>query len=637
VDAPGTQGHPAAVFPTWRPHGQRGSSAPAALLERLALLVPEGPLELRIVGRVLLHAALVGLAAGVLGTAFLLALDHGQRLLLEGLGGLELLRARGEGVAPYAARTLLPWALVLLPVLGGLASGLLTSWLAPETAGGGGDATIEAYHRGGNVRARVVPVKFLAAFATLSTGGSGGREGPTMHIGAAIGAAVGRLLPTSPRERRVLLVAGIAAGISAVFRTPLGAALLAAEMLHRDDFEGEALVPAILASVVAYSVAIAALGETTLFGHGRPFPFTPRHLPLYAALALLVSLAAAAFVRLLRAAQAASAALPGPVWLRPAAGGLVTGALGAAMAVGLSGTLGPGAAGFGVLGGGYGVAQAAMDSAAAWMPGGWDLVLLLLGLAAAKAVASAATIGSGGAAGDFAPSLVIGALCGAAFAHAARALLHDPSIDPAAFALVGMGTFYGGVAHVPLAALVLVAELAGSYDLLVPMMLTVGIAYVALRRWTLYPAQPATRAAAPLHDLELPGATVGALAVPAALPDVREDASLAELARAAAGSAQRVLLVRAADGRARGLVDVTLLAHVPEADLGWTRAGDAMIPFAALAETAGLREAIEALRRTGLPQLPVVRGDLVVGWVGEREIARAVLGAPAATPAPEAT
>jgi CIC family chloride channel protein len=606
------------------------------LLERLALLVPEGPLELRIVGRVLLHAALVGLAAGVLGTAFLLALEHGQQLLLEGFAGLELLRARGEGNAPAAPGPFRPWLLVLLPTIGGLASGLLTAWLAPEAAGGGGDATIDAYHRGGGMRARVVPVKFAASFAVLSTGGSGGREGPTMQIGAAIGALVGRLLPTSPRERRVLLVAGIAAGIAAVFRTPLGAALLAAEMLHRDDFEGEALVPAILASVVAYSVAIAAVGETTLFGHVRSFPFTPRHLPLYAALALLVSLAAAAFVRLLRTAQSASGALPGPIWLRPAAGGLVTGALGATLAVALERTLGPGAAAFGVLGGGYGVAQAAMDSAAAWMPSGAELVLLLLGLAAAKAIASAATIGSGGAAGDFAPSLVIGALCGAAFAHAARALLHDPAIDPAAFALVGMGTFYGGVAHVPLAALVLVAELAGSYELLVPMMLTVGIAYVALRRWTLYPAQPATRAAAPLHELELPGGTVGGLAVAAALPEVREDATLADLARAAAGSLQRVLLVRGRDGRPRGLVDVTLLAHVPEADLGWTRASDAMIPYAALPEAAGLHDAIEALRRTGLPQLPVVRGDTVVGWVGEREIARAVLGATGTPSPPEA-
>jgi CIC family chloride channel protein len=616
---------------------QRTRAAPerAALLERVALLVPEGPLELRIVGRVLMHAALVGLAAGALGTLFLLALELGQRLLLEGLGGLELLRARGEPPGAAAAPgPLRPWVLALLPAAGGLASGLLTARFAPEAAGGGGDAAIEAYHRGGAVRLRVVPVKFAAAFAVLSTGGSGGREGPTMQIGAAVGAAVARLLPTSPRERRVLLVAGIAAGISAVFRTPLGAALLAVEMLHRDDFEGEALVPAILASVTAYAVAVTALGETTLFGVGRRFPFVPAQLPLYALLALLVSLAAAAFVRLLRGAQRAAQALPGPVWLRPAAGGLVTGVLGAALAAQVAAAFGPGAAAFGVLGGGYGVAQVAMDSASSWLPSGWGLVLLLLGLAAAKAIASAATIGTGGAAGDFAPSLVIGALCGAAFAHAARAVLGDGAVEPAAFALVGMGAFYGGVAHVPLAALVLVAELAGGYDLLVPMMLTVGIAYVALRRWSLYPAQPATRAAA-ARALAGPGpgpsVPVGALAVPPTLPEFPEETPLAAVAEAAAGAGQRVAVIVGPLGPV-GLLDVSLLAAVP--DLAWLRAADAAVPYAELPEEASLAEAVAALRRTRLPALPVARGGARIGFVGERELARAVLGA--GTPAPEA-
>lgn len=136
-----------------------------------------------------------------------------------------------------------PWLLALLPAVGGLASGHLTSRFAPEASGGGGDAAIEAYHHGGVIRRRVIPMKAVAAVLALSSGGSGGREGPTMQIGAAIGAAVARLLPTRRAERRVLLVAGIAAGIAAVFRTPLGAALLATEMLYRDDFEARSCRP----------------------------------------------------------------------------------------------------------------------------------------------------------------------------------------------------------------------------------------------------------------------------------------------------------------------------------------------------------------------------------------------------------
>lgn len=603
----------------------------------LAQVFPEAPLELRIVGRVLLHAAIVGVAAGLVGALFFAGLEAGQRILLEGIGGFSPLRARGEtlpGPAPEAPFR--PWLLALLPALGGLLSGVLTHRFAPEAAGGGGDATIEAYHRGGVMRWRVIPVKAAASIAALSAGGSGGREGPTMQIGAAIGALVGRFLPASRAERRVLFVAGVAAGISAVFRTPLGAALLATEMLYRDDFEADALVPSILASVVSYSVVIAAYGETTLFGVTARFPFRPAHLPLYAALALVVSLAAFAFVRALRVTQRASLRLPGPEWARPALGGLAVGILGTAIALYLESRYGHPALGLSVLGGGYGVVQAALDRAA-WFPEGAELVLLLGGLALAKIAASALTIGTGAAAGDFAPSLVIGGLVGSAFGFGASVLLGDPTIRPAAFALVGMGTFYGAVAHTPLAALVLVSELAGSYDLLVPMMLTVGIAYVALRRWSIYPTQPAGRAASPVHrgDAGSPAPGPGAPPIrdflaPCELPDFPESAPLSELAQAAAaGSRQRVVVVRAPDGRPRGLVELSLLANLSPADLQWTRAADAMVPFASVDLAAGWGDVVESLQRRGLSQLPAVEGGVLAGWIGDRELVRAFVASQA--------
>lgn len=137
-----------------------------------------------------------------------------------------------------------------------------------------------------------------------------------MQIGGAVGALVGRWLPATRREKRILLVAGIAAGMAAVFRTPLGAALLATEMLYRDDFESDALIPAILASVVAYSVVISIFGETTLFGHQARFPFVATHLVLYGLLAVLLAAAAVPFLRALRGVQRISARLPVPFWAR---------------------------------------------------------------------------------------------------------------------------------------------------------------------------------------------------------------------------------------------------------------------------------------------------------------------------------
>ena len=231
-----------------------------------------------------------------MGAAFFAALELVQRLLLEDLGGYRPLRASGETFLPEIGHVahFRPWLLVLLPAVGRAGGGIVLAARARDH-GGGGDAMIDAFHHhDGMIRKRVFWVKALASILTLGTGGSGGREGPTMQIGGALGSLCGRLLRRRRRERRILMVAGVAAGIAAVFRTPLGAALLAVEVLYRDDFESDALIPAVLASVIAYSVVISIFGESTLFAHPARFPFVIRHLPLYALLALFVSLLAVA-------------------------------------------------------------------------------------------------------------------------------------------------------------------------------------------------------------------------------------------------------------------------------------------------------------------------------------------------------
>ncbi|MDB4979705.1 MAG: Chloride channel protein [Myxococcales bacterium] len=474
---------------------------PVVTREFLTTILKEAtPVDLRIVGRTLLHAALVGLAAGLMGAAFFVALELIQKYVLEALAGYRVLRASGETFLPPldAGRPFRPWVLLLLPAVGALGAGLI-SQLAPETRGGGGDAMITAFHKhGGVIRRRVAGVKALASLFTLGTGGAGGREGPTMQIGGALGSWVGRILGVSTSERRILMVAGVAGGIAAVFRTPLGAALLAVEVLYRDDFESDALVPAVLASVTAYSVVISIFGESTLFAHPGRFPFIIKHLWLYGLLAILVTMLASLFVSSLRTVQRASAALAVPAWAKPALGGLALGIFAVPIVLFVGWRLAQPGQGVGLFGGGYGAVQVAITGAS-WLPSGWSGASLLLFLCFAKIVASSLTIGSGGSAGDFAPSLVIGGLFGGAFGRVAQMLTGDPRIDPGAFALVAMGTFYGGVAHAPLSSLVLVCELAGSYDLLVPLMLAEGIAFVALRKTSLYHAQMPTRRESPAH------------------------------------------------------------------------------------------------------------------------------------------
>jgi chloride channel protein, CIC family len=258
-------------------------------------------------------------------------------------------------------------------------------------------------------------------------------------------------------------------------------------------------------------------------------------------------------------------------------------------------------------------------------------VALLFLLCLAKIVAASLTIGSGGSAGDFAPSLAVGGLFGGAFGRACQLLLDDPSLAPGAFVLVGMGTLYGGISHAPLSALVLVCEMAGSYDLLVPLMLAEGIAFVALRNTYLYPAQVPTVRESPAHRnavLEhlLASTTVRMLMQrPEAHTSFRLDTPLHELVRVtSAGGWQDTFPVLDAAGQLTGLIDgssVFAAAHQPDGE--WLLAADLMLPPTWLAPGDDLRRATERMIESGLRELPVVEGDgSVVGFLDEADIAR---------------
>jgi chloride channel protein, CIC family len=601
----------------------------------LANLLPESvPLDMRIVGRTLFHAAIVGVGAGLIGAAFFAGLEYMQYFVLEVLGGYMPLRAHGEKIIrEHATRTFRPWLLVFLPAVGAALGGVLTR-LAPETAGGGGDAMIEAFHhRGGVIRKRVLWIKALASILTLGSGGAGGREGPTMQIGGALGSLVSRLLRVSPREARVLMVAGVAAGISAVFRTPLGAALLAVEVLYRDDFETDALIPAVLASVVAYSVVISIYGESTMFAHAARYPFTPVHLPLYVVLALGEAMLAAMFVAALRRVQRTSARVPVPRWARAGLGGLLLGMVSVPAIVVVGARIGVPGQGLGILGGGYGAVQTAITGAD-WLHGGWADVELLLALCMAKLVGASLTIGSGGSAGDFAPSLVLGGLFGGAFGRAAQLLLPNAHIDPGAFALVGMGTFYGGIAHVPLCALVMVCELAGSYDLLVPLMLAEGVAFIALRRQSLYTAQVPTRADSPLYkrpevDVLATVKVREAMTARTEFVSFRAATPAAEIVAGVSGaSSQHTFPVVDDAGRVRGLIaaEVLRLLTSEKDAAGWAIAADVMQAAIVARADDDLRSAAKKMLDNNLRELLVADAeDRVIGFLDETAIAKAYL------------
>jgi CIC family chloride channel protein len=437
----------------------------------------------------------------------------------------------------------------------------------------------------------------------------------------------------SARERRILLLAGAAAGISAVFRTPLGAAILVVEVLYREGFEADALIPSVLASVVSYSVVISIFGESTLFAHAPSYPFYPRHLPLYGLMAVMVALFASTFVSTLHRTRAMFRKLPVPRWARPAIGGLALGLLAAPLVAVIGERIGAPGQGLGVVGGGYGAAQIAITGSPL-LGEGWRAVQLLVLLALVKLVASSLTIGSGGSAGDFAPAMVMGGLLGGAFGRAAGLVFGDPNIDPGAFAMVGMGAFYGGIAHVPLASLVLVCEMAGSYDLLVPLMLAEAIAFVVLRRRSLYEAQVPTLRDSPVHarraiqDL-LAKFRVGDLMASRAYVEFQPQTPAREmLKQAGQADAHQDIFPVLERGTLKGIVTpegLRTLAGEPELQQ-WMLAADIMQAAVSVRAGDDASTAARLMLQAELRELPVVDDKgAIAGFIDEADVARVYL------------
>ncbi len=214
------------------------------------------PSQIRVMG----SAILVGIVAGVGAIAFDLATRVIERYALGVVVGYEpVARPSGEAALswlPLASTSFHPWLLLVVPTIGGILSGFLVYTFAPEAEGHGTDAVIAAYHtRQGLIRPRVPLIKIVASALTIGSGGSGGREGPVAQIGAGFGSLLANMLRMRPGEHRVLLAAGMGAGIAAIFRAPLAGALFASESLYwSPEFEPEVIIPAGLASVVSYCI-----------------------------------------------------------------------------------------------------------------------------------------------------------------------------------------------------------------------------------------------------------------------------------------------------------------------------------------------------------------------------------------------
>lgn len=422
---------------------------------------------------------LIGIISGLGGILFNFLLQTFGRFFTEDF--ISLLSFGHAGNGTFLGSPLSRWMMIGIPAIGGLLSGLLVFTFAPEAEGHGTDAMIESFHRKkGIVRWRVPIIKTIASALTIGSGGSAGKEGPIAQIGSGFGSFLASVLRLNDRERRIMLLSGAAGGIGAIFKAPLGAALFATEVLYRrEDFEFEAIIPCILSSIVGFMVFTYYEGSATIF-HIPYFTLaTPAQLPFYGGLGLVSALVGFIYIRCfygMRDRFFHRLSLI-PRSLRPAIGGLMLGALAFFVPE--------------VLGGGYKWIQLAIDG---------HLALQLMGvLVVAKIVATSFTISSGGSGGVFAPSLYIGSMLGGFYGNICASWFPRIVTEPAAFVLVGMGGFFAGVAKVPIAALIMVAEMTGGYSLIVPMMIVSSLAYLILGNVSLYEKQVPTRVDSPAH------------------------------------------------------------------------------------------------------------------------------------------
>ncbi|MCB9878497.1 MAG: chloride channel protein [Planctomycetes bacterium] len=586
-----------------------------------------------------LLAIVVGAVAGLGALAFEYMSGFVVHFALVGAAGYEPEGPRGEvklfgGDEEAAAqRGIVWWWLLVLPALGCMVSSLLCQRFAPEAKGHGTDAAIEAYHqKGGRIRGRVPPLKAICSAITLGCGGSGGREGPIAQIGAGFGSFLGQRLGLGERQIRTLLAAGMASGVGAIFRAPFAGALFAAEILYRDaELESEAVIPAFLASTVAYCVFCGSLALTgspdafnTLFllQDGFRFEHVVEMVP-YTLLAVGLVPAIWFYTRTFYGLERWFTRLPGPRPVVAAFGGLLTGV----MALG-AWWLSRDERALAVLSSGYGVLQQTLDGKVVGMAGAGLLLLVALG----KIVATSCTIGAGGSAGVFGPSMVIGGGVGGAVGLLCSQLGWVD--NPASLCIVGMCGFFAGAAKTPISTIVMVTEMTGSYQLLLPAVWVCGITFLLSRRSALYQKQVLNRAFSPAHKGEYVEALLERMKVadvfePKEIEKVTASTPLRDIVQMIAHSRQDYFPVTDDDGRFVGMLSVHDVRQFTfdESVYRLAIAADIMSsPPVVVRPGDDLHKALETFDSIWIDELPVVDADdpdKVLGQLRRRAINRA--------------
>ncbi len=581
--------------------------------------------------RVLGLSIIVGIVAGLAATVFYVATEAASHFALDGLAGYRPEPApAGEIKFSWMQptdTTFRPWLLVLIPTVGGLLAGLIIYTFAPEAEGHGTDSAIAAYHRKQGYMRPIVPiVKIIASALTIGSGGSGGREGPIAQIGAGFGSSLADMLKLRPAERRILLAAGMGAGIGAIFRAPVAGALFAAEVLYSSpEFEPEVILPAALSSVIAYSTFGAIFGWTPLFDTPELAFGSPVQLVGYTLLALAMVPLAMLYTRTFYGITGLFKRMPGPPHIRPAIGACLTGLLG----VGLYFSFGEQAV-LGVLSFGYAAVQQVLTEPESMS------ISLLAALALGKLLTTSLTIGSGGSGGVFGPSMVIGACAGGAIGLALREYWPALGADPASYAVVGMAGFFAAAAKTPFSTMIMVSEMTGGYLLLLPALWVCTVSFMLSDRRSIYSQQVESRTRSPAHQASfvrqiLAGQTISKLISTGEMRVLKPRDSLAEVFHRFDDATIAVMPVVDDNRRLVGVIDLeeVYLASQAPSLLPLVLAADLMhADVSPVLANESLENVYATFVESGYQALPVVdnlEDRRVQGMIRRGEVASAYL------------
>ena len=351
-----------------------------------------------------------------------------------------------------------PWAFPLIPTAGGLACGLIVYFFAREARGHGIPEVIYAVlMKGGIIRARVAVAKLFATVFSLGSLGSAGQEGPIVQIGSSVGSALGQALRMSSHSVKTLVGCGAAAGIAATFNAPIGGVVFALEVIL-GTFSPSVFTPIVVASVVSAVTFHSISGSDKTFLLNIQYTENILEVFGFVAVGVFCGILAVIFIRSLDLVERAFASLRVPDFFKPALGGLMVGLIMVFYSQ--------------VGGNSYSLVEDLVNQKEFAL----SLLVLLLAL---KLLATSCTLGSGGSGGVFAPSLVMGGLVGA-WVHGILAV-QFPTSPVGIYVMVGMAAFVSGTTHGPIAAVLVLCEMTGHYDVILPLLAGCIVASIVAR------------------------------------------------------------------------------------------------------------------------------------------------------------